>query len=145
MSSDEDAAIVSRVQIRKNPKDFIHYVPPKGIDITFHPVDPTETKPNAPRLYDAIITGSPSHPDTPIEPRQINDLLSSWRSLVSDRVEIQHRQPIKHKITTIVSRDHVRKDKVIKERIDKLPANKKWKDEDGNDVAEISGEARELR
>lgn len=143
MSSDEDIAIVERVQIRKNPNDILHYVPPKGIDITFHQVDPTDGRTS--KLYDTIITGSPSNPDNPIYANDINKMISSWRALVSDRVEAQHRQPLKHKITTIVSRDHIRKDKVIKERIDKLPANKKWQDESGNDVAEISGEARDLR
>jgi hypothetical protein len=145
MSSDEDIAIVERVQIRKRPADILAYVPPKGIDITFHQVDPNETNPKAPRLYDTIIVGSPSHPDMPIEARDIHNLVAGWRGLVANRVEKQHSQPLKHKIVTVTSREKIQGHKTMKERFDKIHKDKKWTDAvTGNEMAEISGEAREL-
>jgi hypothetical protein len=137
---------VERVSIRKSPLDFIHYVPPKGIDLTFHQVDEDSkiTNPKQPRLYEVDIITSEVHPDYPKEPRHITELLGSWRSIVSDSVKRQQAEPYRHKIVTITNRPHVQQDKDKKEMIDKLPKEKKWKDKDGNEVAEITGELREL-
>lgn len=139
-----DIANIQRVQIRKRINDILNYVPPKGMDLTFEQVDLTDKNPKSPKLYNCSIVTSEVHPDYPKEPRHITELLAGWRSIVSDRVRTQNAEPLKHRIVTIVSREKIQEDKDKKEMIDALPSDKKWKDEDGNDLVEISGEVKEI-
>lgn len=138
-------ANVERVQIRKNPKDILNFVPPKGIDINFYQVDPEET--GRTKLYDVAIITSPLNPEPDIkasEPRHITELLSSWRNLVSDKSSQQNIQPLKHKIVTVIDRPEVKANTQLQEKINKLSPEQITKDEDGNDIAEFVVDVTEL-
>lgn len=135
-----DEAIVERVRIRKHINDILNYRPPKGFDFTFHDADPDNKNPRSPHLYDAQIVCSNVHPDYPKQRHDMTSLLAGWKNLVSDRVAQQHAGPLKHKIVTVIEREKVTSNTTLQERIANLPAEKKFKNEDNLDTAEIFNE-----
>jgi hypothetical protein len=115
-----DGNVYSESVIIRGSRHQIHsYNPPKGIDIIFEPV--VENIPDdRPQEFKATLVGSDILPEETITPREITKVLSDWRTIVSDRVRGQRKEPLKHTIDTFIERSGMQMSDQLKSRVDKL-------------------------
>ena len=108
-----------RVKIHEATK--LAYVPKKGIDMIFEQLDNIpDPQGRKKHEYNVTLVGSDIVPEEKIEQRDLTNVLSQWKSIVSDRVRVQRKEPLRHHISTFIDRPkHLMSDQ-LNSRIDAL-------------------------
>lgn len=118
----EDGNVFSesvRVKIHESTK--LAYVPKKGIDMIFEQVDDIpDPQGRKKHEYNVTLIGSDIVPEEKIEQRDLTNVLSQWRSIVSDRVRVQRKEPLKHHISTFIDRPKSLMSDQLKSRVESL-------------------------
>lgn len=105
------------VRVRTSEDTIKSFVPRKGIDVVFTPVYEDEGNKPGNKEWNVLLTGSDIMPETSITQRELINELSKWKSIVSDRVRRQRKEPLKFKITTNVEREMITKEGVTRVNI----------------------------
>ena len=116
-----DGSVYSHsVRIRTDEDAIRSFVPKKGIDIIFQPVYEDEGFKSGKKEYNVTLIGSDIVPETNITQRDLMNTVAEWKNIVSDRVRVQRKEPLKHKIVTNVDRELIVGSDILKSRIENV-------------------------